>query len=410
MRIGPGSRAVPPAVAETARVIWPRATRIEVTRSPRPGPGQRDYALLPHAAGPRWLLPVDAPATAGALRGQETGVRRAASEALARSHRGGVARLLPVRRLRVTDGHDDCLVSVLSTAVAPGSAVAMRLGSWDHARSLVARVLDPAGRTLAFGKVGIDAHGRASVDAEWRNLTHVASAGLRHIVVSEPRGRHHWCGLDLLLVSPLVPSGAPSPPGSELPVEAMLELARLGGPRTAPLSHSAWWSSVQERLERVEDPGLRAELAACAAAWSTVGLGTRVPLGPWHGDWTAWNMAWDGPRVLLWDWEHFAPDVPVGFDLLHHLAQGLRVSVGTGATAEAQWRSQADQALTRHVRLGAGARDVLRAAYLLEVNLRFVLDRQGTAQAADRRRGWDLDLLRRETGLLSQPAGAARPG
>jgi hypothetical protein len=41
-------------------------------------------------------------------------------------------------------------------------------------------------------------------------------------------------------------------------------------------------------------------------------------LGSWHGDWTPWNMAADGSRLLLWDWEHFEVGVPAGFDAVHH--------------------------------------------------------------------------------------------
>ncbi|KRF36858.1 hypothetical protein [Nocardioides sp. Soil805] len=382
---------------ETARVVWPTARRIEVTRSRRPGPDERDYAVLPRTAGPRWLLPVDAPATGEALVGQESSRRRAAVRGLVAAHRAGLARRVPVRRLRVTSGHDNSLVALLEETFEPDADVAIRLGSWAHARNVVVRVLDREGTTVAFGKVGIDAHGLASVRAEGANLAHVAGLGLRLVEHSEVIARREWRGLDVLLVTPLVPGPAAADPAA-LPVEAMLELARSGGPRTTLLADSAWWTSVGARLDEVADMQLRVELQALARTLAVTSV--PVPLGPWHGDWTAWNMAWSGRRVLLWDWEHFAEDVPVGFDLVHHLAQGLRVSSGTGPAAQAEWRSRSDDVLASHVGLDAPARDLVLAAYLLEVNLRYVLDRQGTTQAATPRAGWGLDLLRRETARL----------
>lgn len=390
--------SLPPALLETAQVVWPTAGRIEVTRSRRPGPQARDYAVLPRPAVPRWFLPADAPAAGAALVGQERGVRRAVVQGLVAAHRGRLVRRLPVRRLRVTAGHEGSLVALVEDVVGAGTEVAIRLGSWSHARSIVVRVLDRDGTTVAFGKVGIDAHGLASVRAEGRNLEHVAGLGLRLVEHSEVIARRAWNGLDVLLVTPLVPGPGAADPAA-LPVDAMLELARSGGPRTAPLTDSAWWTSVVARLDEVADPQLHEELAARAR---TLAAAARpVPLGPWHGDWTAWNMAWSGSRVLLWDWEHFAEDVPVGFDLVHHLAQGLRVSSGTAPGAEAEWRAAAQDVLERHVGLDAPARDLVLAAYLLEVNLRYVLDRQGTTQAGTPRAGWGLDLLGRETARLT---------
>lgn len=391
---------VPSAVLETAHVIWPGARHLGTTRDPRPAPGARDYALLPRAAAPRWLLPADAPGTADALVGQESGrLRQGAVRALALAHRTGLTHRLPVSRLRVVGGHEDSLVTAIEGMLEPDVALAIRLGAWSHARSVVVRAFDRAGTTVAFGKVGIDAHGRAAVRAESRNLSRATALGLRHVVHSEVLRHEQWRGLDVLLVSPLLPSTDPGP-GQEMPVEAMLELAH-SEVRTAPLTESAWWTGVQGRLADVADPVLRDELAGAAARLGGAGAGTSLALGPWHGDWTPWNMARQGLRVLLWDWEHFDEDVPVGFDLVHHLAQELRVSTGTDEGAESVWRRRADDALARHVGLDPAQRDVVLVAYLLEVNLRFVLDRQGTPQSGARRAGWGLPLLRLESQRLA---------
>ena len=395
-----GLDAVPAVLMETARVVWPTAQGLKITRAIRPATGSSDYAILPRAASPRWLLPAGARSTAAALVGQESGrVRRAAVHLLALGHRSGLAQRLPIRRLRVAGGDTGSLVAALREMVAPDADVAVRLGSWSHARSLVVRVFGPDGATLAFGKVGIDEHGRAAVRAEASSLTRVAGWGLTHVRTSEVLLHTDWRGLDVLLVSPLLPKGEAHPVAG-LPVEAMLELARADATPPAPLAGSRWRASVSDRLRTVADQALRTELGAALAHLDVVEHLT-LPLGPWHGDWTAWNMAWEGSRVLLWDWEHFAEEVPVGFDLVHYLAQDLRVSAGTGPAAEEAWRERATDALSQHVGLTGPRRDAVLVAYLLEVNLRFVLDRQHTDDSHVRRNGWGLDLLRREAQRLA---------
>ena len=51
--------------------------------------------------------------------------------------------------------------------------------------------------------------------------------------------------------------------------------------------------------------------------------------GSWHGDWTPWNMARSGQRVLLWDWERFETDVPIGLDRCHYLVNAITRRRGT---------------------------------------------------------------------------------
>jgi hypothetical protein len=88
---------------------------------------------------------------------------------------------------------------------------------------------------------------------------------------------------------------------------------------------------------------------------------------------------------------------------VHYLAQELRVAAGTSPAAEEEWRRRAAAALSRHVGLTEQQQDAVLVAYLLEVNLRFVLDRQRTPWAASRRDGWGLDLLHREVERLPRP-------
>jgi len=404
MSLQTSPRAAPAVLTETAHVVWPDARELQVTRSTKAPAGSRDWVVLPSVATPRWLLPADAPATARALVGQEpTRTRQVAATLVARAHRAGLVHRVPVRRLRVDHPGDDSLEATLRRMLRTEVDVAIRLGSWRHARSVVVRLFASDGTTLAFGKLGVDDLGRTSVREEARALARVAQLDLTQVVHSEVVGREVWRGLEVLLVTPLLLGRGDDDDG--LPVAAMRELAGAAGSRVGPLSDSAWWTGLSERVVEVADPSVREELGSHVDHLRWVASGTAVPLGPSHGDWTPWNMAWKGGRVLLWDWEHFAEDVPVGFDHSHFLAQQLRVSSGTGPDVEATWLELAHVALQQHIGLDHAARDLVLAAYLLEVNLRYVLDRQGTPQEVERRAGWGLEMLRRRVQDLPHDPG-----
>lgn len=414
----PGRAGRPiPLLAETAAAVWPDARRIEVTRLPRRSAGAEDHLILPRPGAPRWILPAAAPRALAALRAQEQGpVRRTALAVADAGQRAGALRWLPVPRLRVV-GAGDSLVTALRTmsGVADDAVVALRLGSWDHARSVVARIVGPAGTTLAFAKAGIDDHGRAAVAGEAHALARLD--GLRLSTVRRPEilYRGSWRDLDVLVVSPLLAerTGRNGSTGStgrrggagaprRLPATAMLELARAAGTRTAPLATSGWRRRTSDRLGALDDATHRERLARGLDLVDRTGAGQEVALGLAHGDWTAWNMEWDGDQVLLWDWEHFGEDVPVGFDHVHYLAQELRVGLGTGPEAEQEWHRRTEDVLARDLGMDAPRRRLLRAAYLVEVNLRYLLDRQGTSAAGVPRSGWGLDLLDRQ---VASPGG-----
>ncbi|MCH1867537.1 hypothetical protein [Nocardioides sp. CFH 31398] len=387
----------------SARVLWPEGVRL--TRGRRPPAGTSDWLVLPAVAAPRWLVPARAPWTSAALEGQESSrLRRLGAAALAAGHRRGLLARLPLRRLRVAD--TGSLVAAVRDHLGGPADVAVRLGSWQHARTVVLRALAPDSSTLAFGKLGIDPAGRAAVRAETDALERVGGLGLRLVVHSTVLHRGTWRGHELLLVSPLLADDGGTGGGDAgRPVDAMRELAAAPGSRTAPLADSGWWARTTRRLADVDDPTLRAELGSHLQAVGRAAGTAPLGLGPCHGDWTAWNMVRDGERVLLWDWEHYGEDVPVGFDAVHFLAQELRVHEGTGDAEERAWLDRAGAALRQDLGLPVAEQDVVLAAYLLDVNLRFVLDRQRTPLAAVARRGWGLPLLRSAVAALGEDSG-----
>lgn len=395
-----------PMLMASARAVWPLPSRIGVTWSVQSAQrGLQDYVVLPWLRSPRWLLPADAPYAAAALATQETtGARQVATRLLTWAHRVGLTSRVPLGRLRVQPSDGDSLVTQVSARLGEDVTVAIRLGSWDHARSLTLRGFAWDGSTRAFGKVGLDGVGCDAVRAEKAGLARVAELDVPGIAHPEVLHHFEWRGLEVLLVSPLVASTADGK-RRDMPLDAMRQLANASGHRQGELPASGWLRSVRHRTAEVSDPRLRAQLASVLAQLEDASRGVELPLGCWHGDWTPWNMTRDGPRVMLWDWEHFAEDVPVGFDPVHYLAQRLRQTTGTGPSEERAWLAQSADVLRLGLGLGETQRDVLLAAYLLEVNLRYVLDRQATPQEGDVRAGWGMGLLRM---LLSSADGTVR--
>lgn len=379
---------------DSADALWPDAVRT-LTRDPRrPPAGGVDYLVLPRPSAPRWLLPAESPAAGEALRRPHQGLwPDLLTRVVIRAHRVGLSRRLPLARLRVLESDagsgDSSIATAVSDALGEEVTVAVRLGSWDNARVAIAQVFGPDGRTRAFGKVGLDGYGRAAVLAERAALTRLQSLAVQS--VAHPRIIHHesWRGLEVLLNTPLIGERRSST-RRQVPLSVMRQLAATDGLRHDSWRESGWWATVRDRMSRVEDTGVRAQLAS--AADRLVRSDKDVCLGCWHGDWTPWNMSHDGQRVLLWDWEHFAEDVPAGFDPLHFRAQQLRTSRGTTPRAERQWLLEVPALLGQTPDVASREQVVL--AYLVEINLRYVLDRQSTVARVEPRVGWGLDLLR----------------
>jgi Phosphotransferase enzyme family len=124
-----------------------------------------------------------------------------------------------------------------------------------------------------------------------------------------------------------------------------------------------------------------------------------LSLGAWHGDWTPWNMVWDDNQVLLWDFERFATDVPLGFDLAHYQLQSSLRDTGETRTGELVTRAlptrgPVNNPLTGSVVVGDNDPEAVLVCYLVELARRYVLASEPVEGTPLRRRtSWLLDLL-----------------
>jgi len=104
-----------------------------------------------------------------------------------------------------------------------------------------------------------------------------------------------------------------------------------------------------------------------------------ITFGACHGDWTAWNMAIVGRRALVWDWERYERDVPLGFDELHFTFMPMLQSDDPGAAGLDLIRL-APRILQR---VGVDPEDAkeICVLYLLDIGIRYLADRQSEAGA-----------------------------
>ena len=283
------------------------------------------YVILPTARRPQILAPASAPGPAAAAVTQFSngapGRERLAAAAAAAALRAGVAqRLLRGRAsIAVAPGVADAelpdlvLSHHLAQALGLARAVlAVRVGAARPNGKPVVQVSAPDGRVVAFAKVGWNELTRALVAAEAGALRELAASQPSEFTVPELLHAGDWRGTTVTAVVPAIggrPHVSPEPPPA-----ATRELALGAGLERAPLAESGWWARVLARIDASDG----AEQRRAAARIEELAGGRELAFGRGHGDWTPWNMAQVGGRLVVWDWERSASGVPVGVDAAHY--------------------------------------------------------------------------------------------
>jgi len=437
------------ALRETASLIWPAPARVRQVhgRAPREDRGAvlREFVLVPHARRPRLALPVGAPrAAADVVRKYSQGLT--STEYLTRSVLGALLGSRPVHALvrallrdrlqvvvegtvegDVVDGPvgdepvaslEAHVSSVLDTEVLLGLSV----GPSRANQKPVLQAVTPDGRTPAYVKLGIDPLTRELVRGEAEALAAYwnAPGDEEARSVRAPRVLHHgtWRGLEVLVLEAVRPRRAGLTGllahrrrRTTEPVAAMAELAgrpgtvraRLCGDGAAPESPMAkaahrFWERIAETPAALHDAEQAAAFAAAVDAVKARYGDAEPVFGAWHGDWTPWNMVWDGDQVLLWDFERFALGVPVGADLAHYRLQSVLRDGGQAAAEALLARPGWAAGPSVEGVPDAGAvndPEVVAAAYLLELARRWALIAQLPAGGPLRERtAWLLTRLR----------------
>lgn len=327
------------------------------------------YAVLPSAAHPRYLVPLRSARAAAGIRFRPSSGR---ADTLARlvlrpALRTGVARLLP-NRLVVETGdpsHPSLLGWIGAQLGRDDLSMAVAIGNPRPNRKPVLQVIDPVGGTVCFGKVGLTEHTCRLIRNETAFLARQGSTA--RVVVADLLASGDWKGREIALLSDLAPRI-----GTRLALtpEVVLEIARMQPTERHPVADSPWWAGVRRQVETSGDD----DLARCLDAVEPRLADRAWTFGAWHGDMAPWNAAWDGDRLVTWDWERTSGPVPVGFDAVHAAFQVAHLDDGQPVPAAAAGVVGSEAALLEAVGIAAADHRALVGAYLLELRLRLADD------------------------------------
>lgn len=371
---------------ELADELWPAPTTWRATAG---AGGRLQFRVIPSAAAPRLLVPVEASLAAAAVRNNApaAGYRvRAKQRALALALQIGVGSMVFRDRVSVdprgAEG-EPSLPDLVDDVLGVRTRWAVPVTRARANRKPVIQALDPAGRPVGFIKVGTNELTRRLVRHEADALTRLAQHDL---TVTLPRvlACESWRDLTLLFLSPLDLAGSSSPRPADL-LHGAREIAAVGRREDLPLRESSFWHELGGDLA-VRSDGRSRELAR---AWTRLDaeLGDlRLPVGASHGDFAPWNAARGRAGLMLWDLERFRAEVPVGWDLVHCDLQTriLRPGLAPDDTIEARRAHAAS--LLAPLGLTAEQSSLVFASYLVDIARRWVADRQhdlGWAEVLD---------------------------
>jgi hypothetical protein len=331
------------------------------------------------------------------LRSGPTRLVRGAIGALARL---GAAEMLPFPVLAV---HGDPALTPIGRLASvlgePSLVAAIGVRPPDPNRKPTLQLFDRTGRPHGYAKIGWNDATRSLVRAESAALRSLPEApGGAYPITPAPRYQGDWDDRVIGVTAPL-PAAVRRLSDPDRPrIPAMLAFARRGGSPAArrPIAQSSFLRRLHDEAQSVPDPEGVAIRTAVDDLTGRLG-DAQAEFGDWHGDWVPWNLGElaDG-RLVAWDFEHTAADVPVGFDLAH---QAFNTGLVVGGRRVPEAASLAVVALHRHgaeLGLAPGEAELIVDAYLIEMWLR-------TCRMAAGGAGWNTDLHPALLEVLNRP-------
>jgi hypothetical protein len=216
------------------------------------------------------------------------------------------------------------------TAVSPVARFAEALGSTPLIAAFgvppyrpnakpTLQLFTATGRPAGYAKLSWSNSTRLQIRREAAAADRLGSS-LSKVRMPQLIGTPTWREFDVVVTEPL-PADVRSwdlhaaPP----PIELNAEIAAVEGIQDVPLGASEMFRRLEADAGLMGGAGSdlsQAFTAACEAVRQRHGQQV-LRFGRWHGDWVPWNIARSGGSIYAWDWEHSAPRVPLGLDLLH---------------------------------------------------------------------------------------------
>lgn len=338
------------------------------------------FRLVPNKTHPRMIVPADSRrAAADAVR------RPSASDSTVRRFiRAGMARLLqshagPILMPNGVQifGESDSITRYLSDVLGEPTRISMMIGSRRANRKPVLNVHTFDGAEIGFAKVGLSQLTKELVFHEGNVLSRLGDA--KGAPFQTPIRLHsgQWQEHEVLVMTALRPDRPPSPAGSAL-WRAVAAIASGDGIRESQVSASQWLARLYDSarsLEGTEGQSLLLLLEHFTAVYGEYVL----PFGAWHGDFGPWNLNFNGGKPMIWDWERYQTDVPLGIDAVHYTAHRALRRINDLPRARQVLHGGAYEALGMTLNLtgwtSAAARiNAIISAYLLMITVRFTVD------------------------------------
>lgn len=299
----------------------------------RSGAAGKRWAPLPNAESPRRLVPTEPRAARGAMGNRHDAMSQARRIAGSLSQRI-VATGVPGRIVRqpialspeLCVGGDSAasvlamIAEVLNQArVGDAVDVAVTLGPRRYNRKPVVQFLDGAGQTIAFAKIACDAVTSNFVAHEttWieKMATSSAAGGTSTLRVPAALASPMWAGRPVLVLAAVSPAGHD-------PIHA--DAARLASvaravAETGPIIDTRLGDAAHiDEIELAAAAANDIELTEAAHAVRQTFGDRDLRVGPWHGDFSPWNMMSTAQVTWLIDWEFASEAIPLGLDLVHN--------------------------------------------------------------------------------------------
>jgi hypothetical protein len=370
-----------------------------------------ELIVLPGAARPRLIVPSGRRAAAAAVRRYgEPGSAKTmfATRALAIMLAGGLRSALGDRLIvRVPPGAET-ICSYLGELAGRPVEISMHVGAARANRKPVLQLLTEAGETVGFAKIAINQLTASLVRDEHAALTRLGQARLTKLRAPGVLALGSWNGLDVLLLEALPVWRRRQRLTDDRLAAALAELAGSAGLSHSTLAASGYLERLLDRLDAADVSGGDAaggdgagggvaggevaggDVAGGDVARALAKLITRLgdeagaselTFGCWHGDLTPWNLACTKAGLLVWDWERFAVGVPVGFDALHYWLQARVVRQDRDPVGAATLCVAAAPRLLAPFGVPAAQAKLTALAYLAELSVRYLADRQADAGA-----------------------------
>lgn len=337
--------------------------------------GGEVYTVVPAIGSARLLVPhADRRAASVAVRGSiaSRSVKdRLRQRVLAGVFSAGLGDL--VFRDRLAVDAEQSLAEHLSGLLGMRVRLSVRFGPPRANRKPVLQLIDDRARTVAYAKMGVNELTSALITAEHRALRLLAGHDLSPARVPEVLHFGTWAGAELLVVGALPVSPDAEPAGlTPRSLAAMRAVAQVQGVARRPFTGSSYAARLTAQVDALGERDvaglMRQVLAECA--------GVELGFGCWHGDWNGGNMSVLGDELLLWDFERFAPDVPLGYDALHfelHEAVTVRHEPPSPSARAVAGRAAE---LLAPFGVDAAAAPAVAALYFVEIGSRYLGDRQ----------------------------------